>query len=314
MTLWTLFAVLFAARQAVTGSQPLSLFTTMLLFFEELKSPISRIFNILFVSIQGTFIELERLVRTLQRESVISDKEDALVLSECAGRLSFDDVHFSYQPDNEVPGILRGISFHCEPGTTTAIVGGSGGGKSTLINLIFRFFEPSAGSIRVDGHNIAHITRSSLRNHIGIVPQKPTISNCSVTENVRRARPGATREEIVEACKRAGLDPIINKFQDKYEAVIGEEGWCLSGGEAQRLEIARVIIRDPEILLLDEATSALDTESEEFVLRSLKDIKATKVVIAHRLSTIKNADCILALRDGEIVERGTHEELVALDG
>lgn len=314
MTLWTLLIVLFAARQVVAGNQPLSLLPAMLLFFEELKSPISQIFNILFVSIQGTLIELERLVILLKREPVIVDKEDALVLSKCGGKLSFDKVHFSYRPGDEGSGTLRGISFDCEPGSTTAIVGQSGSGKSTFFNLIFRFFDPIEGSICLDGHNIADITLLSLRSHIGIVPQAPTILSRSVIENVRRARPDATREEIIDVCKRAGLDSSIMKFSDQYETVIGEKGFRLSGGEAQRLEIARALIKDPDVLLLDEATSALDTESEELVLRSLNETRATKLVIAHRLSTIIKADRILVLHEGKIVERGTHGELLNLDG
>ncbi|KAJ6160264.1 hypothetical protein N7470_004872 [Penicillium chermesinum] len=259
MTLWTLCTVLFAGRQVIMGGRPLGGFTSMVFFLQTLKSPIEQIFSILFVSTQSNLIHLERLVRNLHRKPEVIDKDDALSLSECTGKLSLKNVYFLGGSDRE---LLHDISFRCGPGTITAIVGESGG----------------------------------------------------VIENLRRAKPGATKEEIIDACKRASLHECIMKFSEQYEALLGKEGHRLSDGEAQRLEIARLLLKSPSILLLDEPTSALDAIAEQNVVTSLKQTNATIVMTAHRLSTIKKADQILVMYKGEISECGTHQQLFEKNG
>ncbi|KAJ5249305.1 hypothetical protein N7468_000756 [Penicillium chermesinum] len=287
MTLWTLCTVLFAGRQVIMGGRPLGGFTSMVFFLQTLKSPIEQIFSILFVSTQSNLIHLERLVRNLHRKPEVIDKDDALSLSESSvvGR---------------VPSLQSSEN--------------QGGGKSTLLRLIFRLYDVTRGSISVDGHNITDLTCESLRSHIGIMSGRSTISNGSVIENLRRAKPGATKEEIIDACKRASLHECIMKFSEQYEALLGKEGHRLSDGEAQRLEIARLLLKSPSILLLDEPTSALDAIAEQNVVTSLKQTNATIVMTAHRLSTIKKADQILVMYKGEISECGTHQQLFEKNG
>lgn len=310
MVLWILLTFLFAGLQITTGRQPISFLTTILLFLEELKSPISNIFDIFFVSIQSSLIRLERLTELLHKNPCIVDKTDAVELLNCEGSLSFENVNFSYRPEDCNADLLSGISFECKPRTTTAIVGKSGSGKSTILSLILRLRSANGGSIRVDGQDITGLTMDSLRNHIGIVPQKANLLNDSVRENIKCAKRAATEEEIIHACQLAGIHDSIIKFSEGYDTFIGEGGLRLSGGEGQRIEIARLFLKCPSILLLDEATSALDTETEQHILASIDKIPATKIVIAHRLSTITRADNILVMCHGQIVESGTHQELV----
>jgi ABC-type multidrug transport system fused ATPase/permease subunit len=211
---------------------------------------------------------------------------------------------------------LTGLDFHCEPGTTTAFVGESGGGKSTVFRLLYRFYNTMSGSIQVDGHDVEDLTIDSVRSHIGVVPQDTVLFNESIMYNLKYANPEATDEQVYEACRAASIHDKIMTFPDKYETKVGDRGLRLSGGEKQRVAIARTIIKNPRIIMLDEATAALDTETEQHIQEAFTKLAQgrTMLIIAHRLSTITHADQILVLHKGKVQERGTHEELLDRNG
>jgi len=234
-------------------------------------------------------------------------------LAVSSGKVEFDGVNFAYDARKEV---LKNISFTAEPGATVALVGETGGGKSTMLKLLFRFYDVTSGSIRIDGQDLRSVSLSSLRDALGVVPQDPSMFNQTIYENIRYARLDATNEEIQEACKAAAVHDKIDSFPDGYKSKVGERGVKLSGGELQRIAIARVLIKNPKIVLLDEATSAVDSSTEQLIQEAFKRLSAgrTTFVIAHRLSTIRDANLILVIDHGEIVERGTHDELLLKGG
>jgi len=227
--------------------------------------------------------------------------------------VEFRDVSFSYNPDEP---ILKHLTFDAQPGQAIALVGPSGAGKSTIANLLPRFYDVTDGAILIDDHDIRDVTVASLREQVGIVPQETNLFNDTVYNNILYGRLNATREEVIAAAKAANADEFIQKLPQGYDTQLGDRGINVSGGQRQRIAIARAILKDPRILILDEATSALDTESERIVQEALDRLMVgrTSFVIAHRLSTIQNASKILVLDHGEIVESGTHEELMALHG
>jgi subfamily B ATP-binding cassette protein MsbA len=243
------------------------------------------------------------------------DDEDAsrAPLGPLAGEVTFENVAFEYNPGVEV---LKGVSFQAPAGTTTALVGSSGSGKSTLISLVMAFNRPKSGRILVDGRDLATVRLRDYRSQLGVVLQDNFLFDGSVIENIRYGRPDATLEQIRDVSRIAHADEFIEGFERKYDTVVGERGVKLSGGQRQRIAIARAILADPKILVLDEATSSLDSESEALIQDGLRSLRRgrTTFVIAHRLSTIRSADQILVLEHGEIVERGTHEQLLALGG
>jgi subfamily B ATP-binding cassette protein MsbA len=227
--------------------------------------------------------------------------------------VEFQDVHFAYEAKKEV---LHGISFVSEPGTVTALVGPSGSGKSTIIGLVSAFYVPSKGRVLVDGVDLSKVKLSSYRTQLGVVLQETFLFDGSIRENVAYARPSASEEEILAACRIARVDEFAETFEKKYDTVVGERGVKLSGGQKQRVSIARAILADPRILILDEATSSLDSESEALIQEGLRYLMRgrTTFVIAHRLSTIRRAEQILVVQEGRILERGTHESLYAAHG
>jgi len=255
----------------------------------------------------------ERFMEIMDTEPDIKDKESSIDLNDLKGKVQFEKVSFKYDSGEHV---LKDIDLILQPGETVALVGPSGGGKSTLCSLIPRFYEVSSGSIKIDGMDVRDIKLESLRKNVGIVQQDVYLFAGTVRENIRYGKPGATDEEIIEAAKNANAHEFIMGFEKGYDTYVGERGVKLSGGQKQRLSIARVFLKNPKILLLDEATSALDTQSERIVQQSLEKLSQnrTTFVIAHRLSTIKNADTILVLTDNGIEERGTHEELIDKEG
>lgn len=258
-------------------------------------------------------VDAERLLGLLQTKSTIVEKEDAMELRNVKGHVAFEDVGFSYDPRRPT---VQDLSISAAPGQTVALVGETGAGKSSTMKLLLRFYDVTSGRITIDGHDIRDVTLSSLREALGVVPQDPLLFNATVVENLRYARPTATDEEIFEACRAAAIHDRILTFADGYESRVGEQGVKLSGGEIQRLAIARVFLKDPPIIILDEATSAVDTMTEASIQGALDKLRngRTTFVIAHRLSTVVHADEIVVLHNGEVAERGTHQELLALEG
>ena len=278
-----------------------------LIYAINLANPVRRL-SALYGDIQRSMAAGERVFALLDETPDIREKADAIALPVLRGDVVFDAVHFQYEPSKEV---LSGISFHAEPGQKIALVGPSGSGKSTIANLIPRFYDVTAGAIKIDGHDIRDVTLASLREQIGIVPQDTALFNTTIEENIRYGRLDATDEEVAAAVRAANAEEFV-----RQQTPIGDRGLVLSGGQRQRIAIARALLKDPRILILDEATSALDTESEQLVQAALERlmIGRTAFIIAHRLTTIQDADHILVIDRGRIVESGTHQSLLALHG
>jgi ATP-binding cassette, subfamily B, vacuolar membrane transporter HMT1/ACLQ len=301
-----------AAYQVSTGERKVGDFVGLLIYMAQLQGPLN-FFGTFYRSIQSALINSERMLELFREQPTVVDGPNAEPMARCDGGIVFDNVHFSY--DSRKPA-LGGLTFECPPGTTTALVGESGGGKSTVFRLLFRFYDAKSGTIRVDGEDVQSVTIDSLRRHIGVVPQDTVLFNETLMYNLRYASPDATDEQVYEACRAASIHDKILSFPDGYYTKVGERGLRLSGGEKQRVAIARTILKNPRIILLDEATAALDTETEEQIQDALSTLSKgrTMLVIAHRLSTITDADQILVLSDGQVSERGTHEELRDLNG
>ncbi len=254
----------------------------------------------------------ERVLEVLDSNNDIPDKENAIELQSFTKDISFEDVHFSYESRE----VISGVSFTIPKGQTVALVGPSGGGKTTISDMIPRFYDPASGSISIDGIDIRDYTKESLRSHMGIVSQDTILFNDTVENNIRLGNPSATMEQVIAAAKIANAHEFILEMEDGYNTNIGDRGMKLSGGQRQRLSIARAVLKNPDILILDEATSALDTQSEKLVQEALNSLLKgrTSLVIAHRLSTIVNADLILVVKEGRIVEQGTHHDLLKQNG
>lgn len=283
-----------------------------LIYAINLANPVRRL-SALYGDIQRSMAAGERVFALLDETPDIREKANAIALPVLRGDVVFDAVHFQYEPSKEV---LSGISFHAEPGQKIALVGPSGSGKSTIANLIPRFYDVTAGAIKIDGHDIRDVTLASLREQIGIVPQDTALFNTTIEENIRYGRLDATDEEVAAAVRAANAEEFVRQLPQGLQTPIGDRGLVLSGGQRQRIAIARALLKDPRILILDEATSALDTESEQLVQAALERlmIGRTAFIIAHRLTTIQDADHILVIDRGRIVESGTHQSLLALHG
>ena len=264
-------------------------------------------------SIRQGLIDMEAMFDLLDTPAEVVDAPGARPLVVGRGHLRLEDVRFGYDPDRE---ILKGVSLDVPPGTSCAVVGPSGAGKSTLARLLYRFYDPQGGRVLIDGQDIREVTQESLRSAIGIVPQDTVLFNDSIGYNIGYGRDGAGQAEIEAAARGAAIDGFIAALPKGYEAKVGERGLKLSGGEKQRVAIARTLLKNPPILILDEATSALDSRTEEAILATLADISAnrTSISIAHRLSTVVGADQIVVLDDGRVAERGTHAELLRRNG
>lgn len=299
-------------RSVLAGTMTVGEFFTYVLFIGLVASPLVQIASI-GTQISDAFAGLDRIREIRQMATEDEDEEGREPVDRIEGDVVFEDVHFEYEPGEPV---LRGISFHAPAGSTTALVGSSGSGKSTTIGLVMAFHHPTRGRILVDGKDLRTLRLRDYRSRLGVVLQDNFLFDGTIRENIAFSRPGTTDDEIWEAARIAHCDEFIERFEHGLDTVVGERGVKLSGGQRQRVAIARAILADPSILILDEATSSLDSESEAMIQDGLRRLRQgrTTFVIAHRLSTIRNADQILVLEDGEIVEAGTHDELIALDG
>lgn len=300
------------ARQIFAGELTLGGFVTFTAFLAFLVAPVVQIVNI-GTQLTEAIAGLERTREVLREMREDADPSRTATVDKVEGHITFENVTFAYEPGKDV---LKAISFDSRPGTSTALVGPSGSGKSTIIGLVAAFHKPQHGRVTVDGRDLSTLKLASYRAQIGVVLQETFLFDGTIYENVAFSRPGATRDEVLAACRTARVDEFAEKFEKQYDTVVGERGVRLSGGQRQRVSIARAILANPRILILDEATSSLDSESEALIQQGLEALmkNRTTFVIAHRLSTIRRADQILVVENGEIHERGNHESLYRLKG
>lgn len=302
----------YGGNNVINGTITAGSLVAFLTYAVNISNPIKRLTRVIG-NIQKALAAAQRVFMIIDMPEEIAESRDAKQLPEVSGKVEFQNVSFAYDDKGNV---ITDLSFSVKPGEVIAIVGPSGAGKSTIANLLPRFYDVNKGDIKIDGHSVREVTLDSLREQVGIVPQETMLFNGSVYNNILYGRLDATKEEIEAAAKAANAHDFIMQLTDGYETKLGERGVNLSGGQRQRIAIARAILKNPRILILDEATSALDTESERVVQEALDRLMVgrTSFVIAHRLSTVKNADKILVLEKGNLVESGTHDELLALDG
>jgi ATP-binding cassette subfamily B protein len=305
--------VMFLAMRGVAAGE-ISIGDLVLLnaFLLQLFIPLGFL-GIVYRQIKYSLADMDLIFKLLEREPEILDRDDAVPLQVDGGSIRFEGVDFGYQPERR---ILHGLDLDVPAGHKIAVVGHSGAGKSTLARLIYRFYDVDAGRIMIDGQDLRTVTQDSLRAAIGIVPQDTVLFNDTIYYNIAYGRPEATRAEVEQAAAMAHIKTFIEGLPDAWETVVGERGLKLSGGEKQRVAIARAILKDPKILIFDEATSSLDSRTEKAIQETLAEVAArhTTLVIAHRLSTVVDADRILVMSAGRVIESGTHPELLAGDG
>jgi ABC-type transport system involved in Fe-S cluster assembly fused permease/ATPase subunit len=306
---WMMF---MAAEGVTTGRMTLGDFVAINAYLIQLFIPLN-LLGFVYREIRRALTDMQRMFTLLEVEPRVVDGPETLLLRPDSADVEFDNVHFSYGPDRT---ILRGVSFRIAAGRKVAVVGASGAGKSTVARLLFRFYDPGAGAIRIAGQDLRSFSQDSLRAQIGVVPQDTVLFNDTLEYNIAYGRPGASPEQVREAARLAHLDGFIARLPLGYATPVGERGLKLSGGEKQRVAIARALLKDPPLMIFDEATSSLDSRSEQAILDALREVAArrTTLVIAHRLSTVVDADEIIVLDHGEVLERGSHAELVRRDG
>lgn len=312
LTVSIFFLLWIGGPMAMSGEITIGSLFAMISYVLLLNGPVQRLgFQVDLVSTAGA--SASRLFEIFDKPNTIPEVPEAIDLDDIHGHITFENVDFAYAEDKP---ILHNISFNVKPGQTIALMGLTGSGKSTITNLIPRFYDPTAGRITIDGVDVRDVKLKSLRDQIGMVLQEPLLFSATVAENIAYGRPSASFDEIKKAAKVAGADKFISEFADGYKTTVGERGVTLSGGQKQRIAIARALLRNPRILILDDSTSSVDTETEYLIQQGLAELmkNRTTFVIAQRLLTLKNADLILVLDNGRIVERGTHDDLLVNDG
>ncbi len=304
--------MIFAGQGVVAGQLTLGDLVLVNALMLQLFMPLGFL-GIVYRQLKYSLADMDLMFKLLDKKSDVVDVDNAKPLVVTEGHVVFDKVSFSYQAERK---ILHDVSFEIPPGKKVAVVGPSGAGKSTLSRLLFRFYDVSSGRILIDGQNTQQVTQKSLRQAIGIVPQDTVLFNESILYNIQYANPSATKNDVIAAAKTAYIHDFIESLPQGYDTVVGERGLKLSGGEKQRVAIARVVLKNPRILVFDEATSSLDSHSEQAILKALQEVaqRHTVLVIAHRLSTIVDADKIIVLESGRIVESGSHAELIEAKG
>ena len=302
----------FGGQAVINGTMTIGTIVAFTAYLIRLYTPLSQLLN-LHVDLLTSLALFGRIFEYLDMEPEVKDKDDAVSLPSAQGRINFEHVFFSYDSSEQV---LKDISFQVEPGQLVALVGPSGAGKTTIVYLILRFYEPGEGTIRIDGHDIKNVSLQSLRAQFGMAMQETFLFHTTIRENLLYAKPEATELERITACQAAYIHDLIMSLPEGYDTVVGERGYRFSAGEKQRIALARVFLKDPRILVLDEATSAIDSQSENYIRAAMDSLmkNRTTLVIAHRLSTIMAADQILVLDKGRVVESGTHTELLSKEG
>ena len=301
-----------AAYQVTYEKMTLGDFVLINAFMMQLFIPLNFL-GFVYREIKGSLANIEQMFELMLRKPKVEDSENADILNLSAAEIKFENVSFAY---NAKRPIIKNVSFTIKSGQKVAVVGESGSGKSTLVKLLFRFYDCDSGKITIDAQNIREVTQHSLRKNIGIVPQDTVLFNDTLFENVQYGAPKASKDKVNKAFKMAHLSDFVSRLSDGMETIVGERGLKLSGGEKQRVAIARTILKNPKILIFDEATSSLDSQSEQAILTAIKEVAEhrTSLVIAHRLSTIVDANHIIVMQQGEIIEQGTHQSLIANKG
>ncbi|HEV7268527.1 MAG TPA: ABC transporter ATP-binding protein/permease [Falsiroseomonas sp.] len=304
--------MMMAAGRVAQGGMTVGDFVLVNTYMIQLFQPLNFL-GFAYREIKQGLVDMEAMFTLMREDREVADPPGAQPLSANQGEIRFEDVRFGYRPDRE---ILKGVSFTVPPGRTLAIVGPTGAGKSTISRLLFRFYDATGGRVLIDGQDIRSVQQDSVRAAIGVVPQDTVLFNDTIRYNIAYGRPGATQEQVEAAARAAQVHDFVLRLPDGYDTKVGERGLKLSGGEKQRVAIARTLLKNPRIVILDEATSALDTRTEQDIQAALRDAARgrTTLVIAHRLSTVVDADEILVLQDGHVAERGSHAALIAADG